>query len=210
MIKASDIRRLFGAATQSYPVYLHSDQAKPVAVKGPDANPVKFPSNICKTCNNARTQRHDRAWEKLSAWFANHPSEVKRGGRVPLSKAFGSNVTEEAIALHLFFVKLLGCQCQAHAVGIPLKWLGRCIFNGVAHPNLFLRLYAFQSLHAGEAALGELNFWGNKAAPAAVGWSYRVGRVAVGMLYAEQSETTRGRQLGWHPSNSPSRIAFER
>jgi len=109
MVKASDLRSVFGHVTQDAPLYRHAGAERNLPVRGINASPVKFKPSICQACNNALTQPHDRAWEALSKCSLSHQPPLGRGSPLPVEEAFGSKAAEGMLGVHLFFTKLLGC-----------------------------------------------------------------------------------------------------
>jgi hypothetical protein len=64
--KRSDLLAVLGKPTQETPFYFHDLEKPNRPVKSLDAKILKSPVRICADCNNARTQPHDRAWERMS------------------------------------------------------------------------------------------------------------------------------------------------
>jgi hypothetical protein len=64
--KRSDLLAVLGEPTQKEPFYLHDLERPNRPVKSLDAKLLKAAIRICAECNSARTQPHDRAWERMS------------------------------------------------------------------------------------------------------------------------------------------------
>jgi hypothetical protein len=91
MVKASDARQTFGHITQDNPIYRHSSDQPNLPVCGLRSDNIKFSRSICSDCNNARTQSHDKAWEKLSKWIYELDPPLSPGTIIPLNRIFEEN-----------------------------------------------------------------------------------------------------------------------
>lgn len=200
MVKASDIRSLFGHVTQGSPVYRHSAVARNIPVRGAAADSLKFSPSICKHCNNARTQPHDRAWEKLSEALRGAIPPLKRGDRFPLQDVFGGGVSSDMLAVHHYFLKLFGCYAVEHAAPLPLNAFAVAILAGRPHPNVFLTFVAINS-NAGrkELQVGPVQGIEVRGVLTAATWFYVIGTVGVLVAYSEGGRPGRG--FSWHPED---------
>ena len=67
LIKASDLKALFGKPSQAKPFFFRaSNKQSDVKVGSLRADALKFAHRICLTCNSKRTQPYDYAWEQGS------------------------------------------------------------------------------------------------------------------------------------------------
>jgi hypothetical protein len=64
--KRSDLLAVLGKVSQKQPFFYSDTKKKNQVVGSLDAKILKSPVRICAHCNNARTQPHDRAWERMS------------------------------------------------------------------------------------------------------------------------------------------------
>ena len=110
MVKASDFRSVFGKVTQNSPAYRQSRIRPNEPIKGANAGILKFASSLCGYCNSTLTQPHDRAWQTLSEFVRGLRPRLRAGNRLPVKAAFSGNVKESMLGVHLYFLKLLGCQ----------------------------------------------------------------------------------------------------
>src|SRR6188472_2933686 len=69
--KRSDLLAVLGNPTQSEPFFYHDLKEANQPVRTLRADILKAPVRICAHCNGTRTQPHDRAWERMSAWLRN-------------------------------------------------------------------------------------------------------------------------------------------
>lgn len=202
MLKASDVRAVFGKVNQSAPIYRHSKDQRNLPVRGANAANLKFNPSLCKHCNNARTQPHDRAWEALSAAIREHRPPLKRGASVPISAAFQGQAKAEMLNVHLYFLKLLGCYAVEYAVPLPIGSFAVAILGGYPHPNVYLDFVAVSpGVGKVEAVVGNVKAVNRGAHTVAATWFYMVGTAGVHVTYYEAGHPRPVRRLGWNPSD---------
>jgi hypothetical protein len=101
IIKASDIRATLGTVTQKYPLYINDGQKK-ITIGSAKSDRLKFSSSICTFCNNDRTQRHDKAWEKFSKYLQERQPPISKGARVKLKKVFPGQAHSSMLCPSIF------------------------------------------------------------------------------------------------------------
>jgi len=201
LIKASDMRSIFGHVRQSQPVFRHSESRRNIPVKGINADIMKSDALICAPCNNQRTQPYDRAWETLSAYLRSR-TRIRGGDRIDLGKVFPGAVHKSMLYVHLFFVKLFGCLIAEHSIPIDIGDFSNAILNNTAHQKVHLAISPYTdgiaSVSAGYSDLdtAQLN---NRVVHAA--WLYILDRFAIRVMYAEPTEHRKGLIDSWHPSS---------
>lgn len=207
MVKASDFRSVFGPVTQNSPAYRQSKVRRNEPIRGANAELLKFEPSLCGFCNSTRTQPHDRAWQKLSEFVRHARHPFRPGSRLPLQTVFPASVKESMLGVHLYFLKLLGCQAVEHGIPLPINHFAMCLLSGL--PNQNLRL-VFVSVPAGSSAhkiqvgaVDALNIGGKTVSAA---WFYRVENLGVVMSYCEAGHPRLIRDRGWNPSDVCSRI----
>lgn len=134
--KRTDVRTL-RAPTQQRPLYLHSPAGKNQKVATID-DPRLKPVAICANCNNNRTQPHDKAWEKMSAWMRSHDPPLAAGDIISLDDIFPDDTEEQLKNLQLFFVKTLGCRLVGTTAEALLPDLAKAIMSDAPHPRVRL------------------------------------------------------------------------
>jgi len=92
------------------------------------------------TCNSARTQPHDRAWEILSDALRNRNPPIKPGDIIRADRIFRCNTSRQMLSVHLFFAKVLGCEIVESKISISpgIDTIAEAIMQGKAHPNIWL------------------------------------------------------------------------
>lgn len=202
MVKASDFRAVFGHVSQHAPVFRHSKQQRNQPVRGANAGALKFRPSLCSYCNNARTQKLDRAWEALSAAMRTCHRPLKRGAPVPIQAAFHSRSREEMLKVHLYFLKLLGCYAVEYAVPLPIQTLAVAILGGYPHPNVY---HDFVSVTTNvgkpQVVVGNITAINRGCSTVAATWFYLIGAVGVHVTYHASGHPRPVRRLGWHPDD---------
>lgn len=203
LIKASDLKLLFGRVTQKAPLYFHTDLQRNQAVGGIKSDKLKYRALLCARCNNERTQPHDRAWERLSTYLLERQPPIRPGMLVRLDRVFPGSVAKSMLGVHLFFLKLFGCLIAENNIPINIEPFAQSIMQGVPHPKVWIAfgtgLHHPGIKHAGCSAVEAAILEGRIACAS---WFYVVDKVAVNVMYAELGEHHRkGLGHAWHPSS---------
>src|SRR5690349_15005842 len=97
--KRSDLLAVFGKPSQTKPLYYHDLTRTNRLVGGLDAKILHAPLRICKECNNALTQAHDKAWERMSEALRSY--DLKVGQWLRASRVFPYRTRRHMINVHL-------------------------------------------------------------------------------------------------------------
>ena len=202
LIKASDLRSVFGPVAQKNPVYFHTALRRNQPIGGIKSDSLKSNALICARCNNQRTQPYDLAWERLSTFLRNRKPAIRSGDWISLQRVFPGTIQESMLRVHLFFVKLFGCAIVEHKVPIDIGSFSRTILAESAHPHVFIALSPHVDL-PGKRSVGysdlETAQLGGRVVFAV--WMYVLDGFSVRIIYAEPSERQRnGLVRAWHPS----------
>jgi hypothetical protein len=136
-VKRSDLKALYPDVSQQTPLYLHLPDGGITRIQGLNSDALKLASKLCPTCNNTRTQPHDRAWETLAQRL--RQPEVRAGHVIRLSEAFSALGPNAPVDLQLYFAKLTGCLAQEGGIPIDIAELADAIKTGRPCPDLYLR-----------------------------------------------------------------------
>lgn len=201
LIKASDLRSVFGHVSQRNPVYFHAALRRNQPVGGIKSDALKSNALICARCNNERTQPYDVAWERLSAFIRDRKPPIRSGDRIPLQKVFPGAIHESMLRVHFFFVKLFGCAIIEHGVPIDIAPFSRAILYESPHPYVYIAITPYVD-RAGTKSVGysdmETAQLNGRVAFAA--WMYVLDGFSVRIMYAAPSERRRNGLLrAWHP-----------
>lgn len=208
LIKASDLKSLFGHITQKRPIYFHTAAKRNLPIRGIRSDKLKFAAPICSFCNNGRTQPHDRAWELLSEYLRNRIPPIENGTLIRLERAFPGAVKRSMLAVHLFFIKQFGCLIAEHSIPLDITKFAEAIIKQTPHPKVHLRfvtglqdprhkLVSRSDIHTAVLPDGTIAY---------ATWFYIVDRIAVNVIYAEPMERRTALVHSWHPSTINKRI----
>jgi hypothetical protein len=209
--KRSDLRAIFGTATQGNPLFLHDAERRNRRVGSLDAKVLKLPGRICAYCNNTRTQPHDMAWQKLSAGLRAWTPSLGPGTVVWPYRIFGADRDREMLNVHLYFVKLFGCHIAGNNILVDITGFADAIMEGKSHPHVYLKFWCGR-MFDGNALVGMTDMW---IAPAPIGglspfatWFYDIGIVGVNVIYALPGEKRQGLVGAWHPRQRATKLTM--
>jgi hypothetical protein len=199
--KRSDLAAVLGSPTQAKPFYFHDLERRNKPIKSLDAKILKAPVRICHECNTARTQPHDRAWERMSDHLRSRFLVLDRWVRA--NRIFPYDTRRQMIDVHLFFLKLFGCMlCEAkangHDVPIDLAPFSKAIMGGRPHAEVHLQIGKCD----GVIGRSNLHCWTTDHDGVLAGWLYQLDSIAVSVIYARAGHWEHRPDL-WHP-HSPS------
>ena len=92
---------------------------EPKLIQGPDASSAKFRPSMCKSCNNARSQPFDRAYDGFIEFVSAHESVIGVDRRFRFSDIYGPSWPTERINLVKYWVKHVCCMAVDHGLTIP-------------------------------------------------------------------------------------------
>jgi hypothetical protein len=113
VFKSSDLKRIFDSDGREFEnLPFHFGKERPSRIAGSKSDKMKYDPSLCSECNNSKTARCDRAYDRLSDWFA---ASQQSGGCqcLPLAEVFGQNYPEEIEFVRRYFSKSLGCRILA-------------------------------------------------------------------------------------------------
>ena len=199
LVKASDLRGIFGKISHREPLYLHTPQKRNQKVRGIKASILKSNALICAKCNNQRTQSHDRAWETLSNSVRMRKPQIKQGDRIRLNKIFPGSIKKSMIGVHLFFLKRFGCEIAEHKVPINLKAFSEAILKNKSHPYVHIAIGSAIQKEQRTAGGSDISVAKLNGHIVYAVWYYFLDRLTVRVVYAEPGEHRQGLIDTWHP-----------
>lgn len=210
MIKASDIRCMFGHISQEHPLFRRVDDARREMVQGIRSKKLKFSAPLCSFCNNTRTQQHDQSWTLLCAFLKNRRPAIRPNTVVRLNGAFTGGLRKSMLGVHLYFLKLFGCLIVGNSIPINIQPFAQSILTGSPHLNVYLSFLAVSKSrlreHAAITPVYTVKLGGRIIA---ANWFYCVGRIAVNVTYAEAIQKQSSRVHLWHPSTHAKSIIID-
>jgi len=205
--KASDVRALFGSVSQHAPLYLHIGDRKNIKIQSVNSDKLKFETRLCGECNNARTQPHDKAWQRLSEYLRNRRPSIKPGMLVDLSAAFPGTVGKSMLAIHLYFLKVFGCLAGDSAAPMPLKDFAKAIMGTTPHPWVHIAFAAQREPPLRKATaispmhVVQMEQAGAAPKPVFASWVYHLNGLNAVVMYADPSAPApSGLRSYWHPT----------
>lgn len=210
LVKASDLKSLFGAVTQNDPLYFHNDNKKNIPVGSLKSKRLKSKALICNNCNSSVTQPYDRAWGELSGFLNKNIKKIKQNGKANLSKIFPGSVKNSMLHVHLYFLKLLGGIITENNVPIPITDFSESILHGFAHEHIYIAFgenpAKSQINHAGYTPIQSVN-QGNLSVFAS--WMYIVDNIGVKVIYADKYKDSDVMKNTWHPSTVTKQLKLK-
>lgn len=208
LIKASDLKSLFGQVSQNNFIYANSNHVKNLplrSIKKPKA--LKFKTPICSNCNNNLTSVHDKAWQHLSEYLRFRNPPIKTTSYVRLNKIFANESKQKMLWVHLYFVKLFGCAINDHGIQIDLSNLSKSILTNSTNPNIYISFstskYLSQFNMAGPSDI-QCVVENNRVVY--VHWLYTVGIINLTIIYAEHGQNRLSLINSWNPRMNTKRI----
>jgi hypothetical protein len=209
LIKATDVRSLFGVITQENPVLYHDDKVKNRFVGSSKSDKFKSKALICQNCNNSRTAPHDKAWQRLSDCLREYDLSRRGKLKVRLNKVFPSDIYNNALNVHLFFVKLFGCRIVEYSVPIDIAPFSESIMESKPNPFVFLIFKKAFGSKIQTAALSAIHVENTGNRVNVAGWVYTVGDLSVEILYSPRGPSNQFLKNTFHPNCRHKYVDFE-
>jgi hypothetical protein len=120
--KRSDLVREFGKPPYRGGQALVLSGTPRRGISGPNSDAFKFAANLCRRCNNERSQPFDEAYDRFMAYLASHRRVIARAREIDLREIFGPAWKAEAVQLIRYYGKHIGCRITdtAHRLNIQL------------------------------------------------------------------------------------------
>jgi hypothetical protein len=87
-------------------------------VQGPGSDELKFERVLCATCNNARSQPFDRAYDTFVTFVANNEGSILQSRRFRFSDVYGSSWRSARENLAKYYVKHVGCRLAQDGIKV--------------------------------------------------------------------------------------------
>lgn len=129
--KATDLRREFSREEYEKGEVIVRRGDRTTTVAGPKAGAVKFNDVFCASCNNARSQPFDGAYDRLVGWFAESEDAVETSRLLPLEE-IDSDWASLAEGVCRYFVKHISCRTADCGFKVPNSFA--CYLDGGEFP----------------------------------------------------------------------------
>ena len=210
MIKASDLKSVFGHVSQHKPLYFNTSFKRNLPIKGLRSDHLKHSVLICANCNNKITQPYDLAWQKLSEYFRTKKPALKNRDKVRLDSKFPWSTKQSMLDVHLFFIKQFGCLIVENKIPIDINTFSKAILNRKAHPKVFLS-FTTRLVDNSRRLVGSTPVYAaliNNQVMYAT-WFYILDKIAVNIIYSEPTEKRIGLIRSWHPSRIDKKLYID-
>lgn len=212
--KRSDLKAVFGAVTQSTPLYLHQGDIKNCLVKGLKSDLLKWPKTMCAKCNGSRTQPFDKSWEALSQALRAR-SALKPGDTIRGKWAFPYCTHFNMRNVHMYFVKAFGCVIRSAPADVQaileLPEFSKAIMHGRCHPHIYLKFGMSEPPDDQARVEGsDLNvYWNTETGRCDLAtWFYNVNGLAVLVAYVSDNNAFIRKHSFWHPRMGTNKLSF--
>ena len=106
------------------------------------------------------------------------------------------------LAVHLYFLKLLGCYAVEYNVPLPTRDLAVAILAGIPHQNVYLGFVAVQSnASPNDIFVGNMEAINRGPRTVSAIWFYVLGAIGIHVAYWEPGQPRLHRYRGWHPDD---------
>ncbi|HED38434.1 MAG TPA: hypothetical protein ENI76_09370 [Ignavibacteria bacterium] len=179
--KKTDIELIFGKGSykENRIIKREFGSEQKEIIQGPKSDALKYEHNLCQSCNGAKTQPFDRAYEAFMNHIKDNFDEIKSSKIINCSNIYG-NKNRKSHQEHLFkyFIKSLGCRIDSIGHTVPKVFVNA--MNGHNYGKLLK--VTFQLNQNFEPAVGEYAFHGDIDAnkePLNYFWGQYAGWVSV-------------------------------
>ncbi|MBC3885208.1 hypothetical protein [Undibacterium griseum] len=213
LTKASDLKALFGKPSQRNPLYFHASdltgisRRRNIRVGRLKSDTLKFAHRICLTCNSARTQPYDYAWELCSRDLRAAVPRLLAKGSFRANSLFHYDTRRSMRFVHLYFTKLFGCAVIEGGLPIDIEPFSEAIMSGRPHPHLYLA-FGHLPLPVVMAGGSDVHTAQLEGKVAFATWLYHVGDLAVNVMYALSGQDRERLKVAWHPYMGAQRLSF--
>jgi len=134
--KKSEIKAMYGLAnSDSYPLLWIDDSGNSKTVQGPDSDALKFEKSLCQNCNNARSQKFDRTYDRWIQHLGANYEQIIESRVLDLSDVIGVAGSESRLDLARYFAKHIGCRVADKAGRVPASLIS--FLNGDSGSSAF-------------------------------------------------------------------------
>jgi hypothetical protein len=143
--KASDLRREFARGEYEKGDVIVRREREAIQVRGPNSMQAKFGNMFCASCNNARSQPFDRAYDRFIEWYLAQEREVEKTGVLRLDEMHDDLRTGTRDVLR-YFVKHIGCRIADSGYTVPSSF--RDFLENRGEPTGLICSFEMNAVHA--------------------------------------------------------------
>lgn len=213
LIKASDIRALFGNISQQKPIYNHIVDNKYQIISrnkrigSSKSDKLKLNLSLCGKCNSDRTSQFDDAWMKLCKYLSRQRLDTPNNLKIHLGNVFPHKRYENALFVHLYFVKHFGCRIVDSAAPIDTKEFAQALIDKKPCKSIFLLFKKWgKTSDKKQATLLPIEAFEKDNQLFSAITSYSIGKLTIEIIYSPKQ--FRGELLDqtFHPQGPKNRI----
>jgi hypothetical protein len=118
--KKADLIRAHGKGRYKGPsalVHVRSGVVSPI--QGPRSSMLKYEQSLCHSCNTARTQPYDNAYDRLIDWVMENEQAALRKRLINFEEIYGLSHEEYQLNLFRYCVKSFGCRLVETGQTVP-------------------------------------------------------------------------------------------
>lgn len=115
--KVTDLKHVKG--DDEYVLWGSTSENRMYQVRGVGAKAVKFPPNLCKLCNNQRSQPFDVAYDKYSAYVRDNLNDLRYQLSIDFRKIYGDDWQAGTLNLMKYLTKNFGCRIDEAGFQVP-------------------------------------------------------------------------------------------
>ena len=112
------------------------------------------------------------------------------------------------LGVHLYFVKLFGCDIIEAGVPIEIAPFAQSILKGKPHPDIYLE-FGYMHCSRSMPLAGRTDLHGEKRVDGkciCAAWMYYLDQAAVVVMFAALGEHREGMRTSWHPRYGTNKL----
>lgn len=138
--KRSDLKRVAGPGNLASNVYKFSETWTRELHSLDKGTQVRWSKNLCKECNNSRSQPFDLAYDRFVQFLVDNPNQMETYRGVDWSVIYGTAWQAEVLNLSRYLAKQFGCMMATENLPVPHAVID--FLNGSMHEgSLIILIY---------------------------------------------------------------------
>jgi hypothetical protein len=208
LVKASDLKFLFGNITQMKPIYFFKSNKSPRRLQSINTNFVKSKAKICAQCNGAKTQPFDKDWQTLSEYIQKNYAQLRSNKNIKLKNVFPGRVAEAMLNVHLYFCKLFGCRATSEEIPIDIASFADAIKSVKPNDKLYIRFEVWNPKNK-IAGVSKIQTVAVSNVVKDAFWYYIIGNIVVCISFNGLPAESKLNKTSWHPSKLGQYVSFK-
>ncbi|GAA0209828.1 hypothetical protein GCM10009123_16550 [Kangiella japonica] len=205
LIKHSDLKTTLGLISQQAPKYFHTlneEEGKKIS-SFKRSELLRSEAPMCNKCNNDRTQKYDRSWQRLHSYLLIHQAKTPKV--IDLNEVFSEEPLLHMDRVQLYFAKIFGCRLVSNSIHFPIHELAEALLHDKAHPNIYLSIGYSQIDLVGISPLINYTMPNNNESFV---WMYSIGHIQVQIGYSK-FHIPNTKEASYDPSKKVFQISIQ-